>query len=260
MTQSTTILKAEEVSVEFKIASQRYSSFKEYLISRLRREKVQVQEIKALNDISIELRSGECVGLIGHNGCGKSTLLKVIAGILNAKNGRVTYDGRMTSLIELGAGFDPELDAIDNIYLACTLMGIPKREIDRDINKIIEFAELQDYVHLPLKNYSSGMYARLGFSCATAIDPDIILVDEVLAVGDEAFQIKCHKRLNQLKKQSKGIILVSHDMNAISRFCDRTYVLDRGVIAYEGQVEGAVRKYRELLGLDPEQFEAASPT
>ncbi len=247
MQSENPLLKAQSISVSYQILSRKFGSFKEYILSKIKGEKIKVQEFHALKGVSVDLFPGECIGLIGHNGSGKSTLLKVIAGILKAKIGNVDYSGRMTSLIELGAGFDSELPAYDNIYLSCTLMGFSRKEINENVDKIIQFAELQDFLDFPIKNYSSGMTARLGFACATAIDPDILLIDEVLAVGDERFQKKCHDRINELRKKGKGIILVSHDMSAIESFCDRVYVLNHGDLVHEGDVIQGIAKYRELM-------------
>jgi len=241
------ILSASGVSVNFLIPSRRFGSFKEYVLARLKREKLEHREFTALRDVCINLYPGECIGLIGHNGSGKSTFLKVIAGILKPTSGNVISTGRMTSLIELGAGFDSELTAADNIYLSCTLMGITQREIKSSIDSIIAFAELAGFIDFPIKNYSSGMTARLGFACATVIEPEILLVDEVLAVGDERFQEKCFARIRELKSKGKGIIIVSHDANAIKAFCDRVYVLHHGEVKYEGQVGPGIDKYRELM-------------
>ncbi len=243
------VLVADRISVRYKIYSRKFNSLKEYLISKIKREKVEATVFEALAGVGVELNKGECVGLIGHNGCGKSTLLKVIAGILDPSSGVVSYRGRLTSLIELGAGFDGELSAIDNIYLSCSLMGVKKAEIARRLEEIISFAELGGFLDFPIKNYSSGMAARLGFACATAVEPDILLVDEVLAVGDEAFQKKCFDRVNDLKRAGKGIILVTHDMNAVERFCDRVYVLESGRLIYEGNAKGGIDAYRKSLGL-----------
>ncbi len=227
----------------------KFSSLKEFVVSKIKGERRKINHFQALNDVSIDVRNGECVGLIGHNGCGKSTLLKVLAGILPPSHGKVGHVGRMTSLIELGAGFDSELGAVDNIYLACSLMGFSRQEIRSKIDEIIDFAGLRDFLDFPIKNYSSGMAARLGFSCATIVRPDILLVDEVLAVGDEAFQHKCFEKISGLKKDRKGIILVTHDMSAVQTFCDRVYVLDHGSLVFSGNVEDGIAKYRELLQL-----------
>lgn len=249
MITSSPLLTAENIKVSFQMHSRKFGSFKELLLSKIRGEKTEVENFEALKGVSIHVNPGECVGLIGHNGSGKSTLLKVLTGILEPRSGKVDYRGRLTSLIELGAGFDSELPAKDNIFLGCCLMGYSKKQIAARFEEIIAFANLKDFLDFPLKNYSSGMYARLGFACATAFDPDIVLVDEVLAVGDEAFQTKCHRKVNELKIAGKGIVLVTHDMNAVKNFCERVYVLDHGQVAFEGPVDAAVQKYRDLMGL-----------
>jgi ABC-type polysaccharide/polyol phosphate transport system ATPase subunit len=193
------------------------------------------------------LQAGECLALIGHNGSGKSTLLKTLVGIISPTHGRVVTKGRVASLIELGAGFDGELSGEENIFLACTLMGLSKKQIQQNIQSILQFAELEEFAQFPLKNYSSGMYARLGFSCATLLDPDILIVDEVLAVGDEKFQAKCLKRIEDLKKLGKSIVFVTHDMNAVTTFCDRVVLLDHGSLVYDGRPEIAINLFRKLM-------------
>jgi ABC-type polysaccharide/polyol phosphate transport system ATPase subunit len=249
MTANQPILSARSVSVSYRVPNRRFGSLKEFVVAKVRRETLSATEFHALDDVTVEAFPSECVGLLGHNGSGKSTLLKVIAGILKPRLGLVEVTGRLTSLIELGAGFDPELPAVDNIRLSCTLMGIRRREIDACLNDIIKFAELEKFTEFPLKNYSSGMYARLGFACATTINPDVILVDEVIGVGDEAFQRKCHARLNDLRGNGKAIVLVSHDMNAVAKFCTRVYCLDHGRVVFEGPTEEGIRQYRSYLGL-----------
>lgn len=243
------LLTADNIEVSFQMHSRKFGSFKELLLSKIKGEKINVEDFHALKGVSVHVNPGECVGLIGHNGSGKSTLLKVLTGILEPKAGSVKYRGHLTSLIELGAGFDSDLPAKDNIFLGCCLMGYSKKQIAERFDDIISFAELKDFLDFPLKNYSSGMYARLGFACATAFDPDIVLVDEVLAVGDEGFQAKCHRKVKDLKQAGKGIVLVTHDMHAVKNFCERVYVLDHGKIVYEGAADPAIAKYRTLMGL-----------
>ncbi|MBI2602722.1 MAG: ATP-binding cassette domain-containing protein [Deltaproteobacteria bacterium] len=206
-----------------------------------------VQIVEALKDISFDVRKGEAVALLGHNGCGKSTLLKAIAGIIIADGASVELKGRVAPLIELGAGFDGELSGIENIYLSCTLMGLDKAEIDRCLDQIIEFSELKDFIELPLKNYSSGMYARLGFACATAIHPDVLLVDEVLAVGDSNFSRKCLARVHALQELGTTILLVSHDENAVRSFCERAIVLSKGQIQYDGPVAEGLHVHARIM-------------
>jgi len=249
MAEPRVVLSAANVSVSYRIGSRKFGSFKEFVLSRLRGESNDLREFHALSDVSIDIGAGHCVGLIGHNGSGKSTLLKVLAGILRARDGRINVNGRMTSLIELGVGFDSELQARDNIYLGCSLMGFSRAEIDAHFDQILDFAQLRDFMDFPLKNYSSGMYARLGFACATAFNPDILLVDEVLAVGDEAFQARCHKRINELKSKGSGIVLVTHDMGAVQQFCDSVCVLDHGKLVYQGTPQEGIARYRSLIGV-----------
>lgn len=245
-------LSAQNVVVSYQLPSRRFTSLKEYLLSYIKGEKHEMQTFDALKGISIVLNRSECVGLVGRNGCGKSTLLKVLAGIISPTVGDVVHSGRLTSLIELGAGFDGELTAVDNIYLACTLMGVSQAEIKSRLNDIIEFAELRDFLNFPIKNYSSGMAARLGFACATIVEPEILLIDEVLAVGDEAFQQKCLQRIQELKKTGKSIVLVTHDMLAVERFCDRVYLLDHGRLVFEGDPIEGIRQYRQVLAVNQE--------
>ena len=249
MHDAKVVLNAAHVSVSYRIASRKFGSLKEYALSRLKRENHDVRDFHALRDVSVAVEAGQCVGLIGHNGSGKSTLLKVMAGILKGQSGRIEVNGRLTSLIELGVGFDSELPARDNIYLGCCLMGFSRAEIDAKFDQIIDFAQLRDFLDFPVKNYSSGMYARLGFACATAFDPEILLVDEVLAVGDEAFQARCHSRINELKSRGGGIVLVTHDMGAVQQFCDVVHVLDHGQLVFKGDVQEGIARYRSLIGV-----------
>ena len=238
---------AYNIDVRFRSPTHRTTSLKEYVVTYFRRRLSPEHEFCALNGVSVHVEPGECVGLIGHNGSGKSTLLRVLAGIITPQRGKVTRNGRIASLIELGAGFDPELSGVDNVFLACSLMGLSKKEIEHHLDSIFEFADLNEFRHFQLKNYSSGMYARLGFACATVLDPDILLVDEVLAVGDERFQQKCFKRIRELRESKKAIILVSHDMHAVSSFCNRVYLLDHGQLVYEGSVDEGIWGFRKLL-------------
>lgn len=231
----------------YTIQGDRINSLKEWMVHRLRRIPLSITKVEALRHVNLKLESGECLGLIGHNGSGKSTLLKVIAGILVPKEGQIYRHGRMTSLIELGAGFDPELSGIENIVLACSLAGLSLKEIEADMESIIDFAELKDVIHRPVKTYSSGMYARLGFACATVRDPEVILIDEVLAVGDENFQKKCFTRLQELKSKGRSMVLVSHDMSTIQSFCDHVGVLNKGQLVFYGEPEKGIQCYRDLF-------------
>jgi len=244
--QNATLV-AQDIQVKFRRGAHRYTSLKEFVLARLFRGRTAPSEFQALKGVKIELFPGEAVGLIGHNGSGKSTLLKVLCGVLRPAAGQVHYDGTLASLIELGAGFDGELSGRENILLNFALMGIAGKQAQDAVEGVLQFAEVQDFADEPVKNYSSGMQARLGFACATAFRPDILLVDEVLAVGDENFQRKCLAKMHEMKRAGTAIVLVSHDLLAIERFCDRAYVLDHGSSVFEGASAEAVSHFRSLL-------------
>ena len=206
-----TVIDVKQVSMHFNLMGERVDSIKEYIL-KLIKGKLLYNDFVALNNISFSVQKGEIVGLVGLNGAGKSTLLKIIAGVLKPTSGSVVTKGSIAPLIEVGAGFDPELTARENVYLNGAILGHTKSFMDKKFDEIIEFAELQNFVDVPVKNFSSGMYARLGFSIATVVQPDILIVDEVLSVGDYRFQEKCEKRINQMIEQGVTIILVSHCM------------------------------------------------
>lgn len=241
-------MQARGVNVQYRMQDIRTNTLKEYVLQRLS-GKHRVKTMDALKGASLAVRRGECVALIGHNGCGKSTFLKVIAEILKPKAGDVSVFGRVAPLIELGAGFDPELTGRENVYLSCSLMGLSRKEIDRRIGDIEAFAELGNYFGQPVKTYSSGMYMRLGFSCAMAIDAELLLIDEILAVGDENFQRKCFAKLTQARKAGVSIVLVTHDLNVVRSIADRALVLNQGQVVYEGQPRPAVQYYLDLMEL-----------
>jgi ABC-2 type transport system ATP-binding protein len=237
---------ANQVSVEYAVHEFKFHTFKEYIFQNLRGQGGS-RKFKALNNVSLKINPGESVALIGHNGSGKSTLLKVIAGIITPSGGSIDASGRIAPMIELGTGFDPELSGRENIMLSCTIMGLSKAEINAIEEEIIAFSELRDFIDLPLKNYSSGMYARLGFACATAIRPDILIVDEVLAVGDSNFARKCLERIGVLKQNGTTFILVSHDAHTVRSFCDRGIVLDSGKMQFDGPVHEALKVQDEIM-------------
>jgi len=200
-------------------------------------------EFWAVKDVSFELKRGECLGLIGRNGAGKTTLLKMLNGLIKPDTGRIEMRGRVGALIALGAGFNPILTGRENIYVNASVLGLGKREIEAKCNKIIDFAELGKLIDSPVQYYSSGMVVRLGFAVATALEPDIILLDEVLAVGDTAFRAKCFQRIGEILT-NKGVIFVSHDQNQIARVCDRVIFLESGSTEYEGSVREGLTLYR----------------
>ena len=191
--------------------------------------KVPVREHYALRDVSFEVKRGETVGIIGTNGSGKSTILKIITGVLNPTAGEVKVDGRISALLELGAGFNMEYTGIENVYLNGTMMGFSKEEIDARLQDILDFADIGDFVYQPVKAYSSGMFVRLAFAVAINIDPEILIVDEALSVGDVFFQAKCYRKFEEFKDMGRTILFVSHDLSSISRYCDRVVLLNKGV-------------------------------
>jgi len=204
-------------------------------------------EFLAVDDVSFELRRGECIGLIGPNGAGKSTLLKMLNGLIRPNKGQITIRGRVGALIELGAGFSPVLSGRENIYINGAILGFSKREIDAKFDEIVDFAELHHAIDAPVQTYSSGMYVRLGFAVACQLNPDIFLIDELLAVGDTAFRMKCFQHLLDIKNSGKSIVVVSHNSIDISRVCDRVVVLDGGKNIYDGGVSIGIATYESLL-------------
>ncbi len=234
----------QELSKHFKLYKEKHTSLKERIIHGM---KAPYEEFWALRDISISIKQGDTVGLLGHNGSGKSTLLRCIAGILQPTSGRVLLRGSVAALLELGAGFHPDLSGRDNIYLNASLLGLSKRDIDGRFEEIVEFSELSQFIDNQVKFYSSGMQARLGFAVAVNVDPDILLVDEVLAVGDENFQRKCIDRINLFQKAGKTIIFVTHAADSVRQICDKAFVLDHGRVVADGTPGEAIRTFREYM-------------
>ena len=201
------------------------------------------RDFVALDDVSFEVKRGESFGIIGRNGSGKSTMLQILAGIIKPTSGEVNVNGRIAALLELGSGFNPESTGYENIYMNAAILGVSKNEIEEKIAQIIEFADIGDFVNQPVKTYSSGMYIRLAFAVAINVDADILLIDEALAVGDVFFRQKCYAKLNQLKKDGKTIILVSHGMNEVEQFCDRALLLNKSKVVMCGNCREAVQRY-----------------
>jgi ABC-type polysaccharide/polyol phosphate transport system ATPase subunit len=194
----------------------------------------------------VQIAPGEAIALVGHNGSGKSTLLKTIAGVLEPSEGAAAVQGRISPMIELGAGFDPELSGRDNIYLNGALLGFSRKQMESKFQRIVDFSELGDFIDLPVKNYSSGMYARLGFAIAQDVEPDILIVDEVLAVGDERFQEKCKRRIQDFRAAGVTFVFVSHSLPTAQELCPRAAVLHHGRLAFDGPTDAAWERYREL--------------
>ncbi len=219
------ILEAKNVSMRFNLNSEKIYDLKEFIIRALK-GKLHYEEFWALKDVSFELQRGESLGIIGLNGAGKSTLLRLIAGVQKPTKGEIRTYGTIAPLIELGAGFDAELTARDNIYLNGAFLGFNRKMMNEKLDEIIEFSELQEFIDVPLKNFSSGMHARLGFAIATLVKPDLLLVDEVLSVGDFRFQEKCEKRLNDIISGGTSVVFVSHSIEQVERLCNKVLWLD----------------------------------
>lgn len=221
----------------------------------------------ALNGVSLKIVKGETVGIIGTNGSGKSTILKIITGVLNPTSGEVHVDGRISALLELGAGFNMEYNGIENVYLNGTMMGFSEKEIEEKLPSILEFADIGDYVYQPVKTYSSGMFVRLAFAVAINIEPEILIVDEALSVGDVFFQAKCYRKFEEFKEQGKTIVFVSHDLSSISKYCDRVFLLNQGNLLGEGKPKEMIDAYKRVLvgqyedaGEEKAEAEAENPS
>ena len=240
----TSAIEVEVVSKRFRLYHEQYRTLKERVIHAGR---IPHEDFWALRDVSLSVEPGETVGLLGHNGSGKSTLLKCIAGILRPTSGSITTTGRLSALLELGAGFHPDLTGRENVYLNGSILGLPRREIERRFDEIVAFAELESFIDNQVKHYSSGMYVRLGFSVAVHTDPDLLLVDEVLAVGDEAFQRKCLDRVRRLQRDGVTIVFVTHSPDLVRQICNRAVVLDHGMVVADAPAGEAVRVFREHL-------------
>jgi ABC-type polysaccharide/polyol phosphate transport system ATPase subunit len=205
------------------------------------------REFWALRDVSLEIRHGETVGIVGRNGSGKSTLLQLICGTLTPTQGSVETNGRVGALLELGAGFNPEFTGRENVYMNAAIFGVPKQQIDRSYDAITAFADIGDFMNQPVKTYSSGMYVRLAFAVAIHIEPEILIIDEALSVGDLLFQLKCFLKFQELQNAGKTILFVSHDVNAIKRYCSRALLLEGGQLHFEGSPNDTVNRYTRVL-------------
>jgi ABC-2 type transport system ATP-binding protein len=239
----TSAITVEDISKRFRLFRERPSSLKERVI----RFRMRAEELWALHDVSFDVPEGQTLGLIGPNGSGKTTLLKIIAGILRPTGGQVMTRGRIAALLALAAGFHPELTGRENVYLNASILGLSRRETDRLFDDIVGFAELEDFVDNQVKFYSSGMYVRLGFAVAVHVDPAILLVDEVLAVGDIAFQRKCLDKVEAFQREGRTIVFVTHAPDLVLRICDRVVMLNKGRVAAEGQPREVVRDFRRLM-------------
>jgi ABC-type polysaccharide/polyol phosphate transport system ATPase subunit len=234
------------VSVRYRLPNEKVATLKEYMI-RLIQGKVRYNSFMALNGISLVVKKGETFGILGRNGAGKSTLLKVISRVLIPTQGRVWVNGMVSPLLELGAGFHPELTGMENIHLNATLLGHSRKEIKRKIPEILDFAEIGEFIEAPLRTYSSGMVARLGFSVATAWLPDILILDEVLSVGDAAFAQKCTKRMRSFRESGATVLLVSHSVDTVRSLCQRALLLEHGNVLEIGSASEVSEKYHHMI-------------
>ena len=249
------VVRADHVSKQFKVYYDRGLTLKERALFRNRRR---YDKRTVLDDISFSVRRGEAIGIIGQNGCGKSTTLKLLSRILYPDKGSVTMKGRVSALIELGAGFHPDLSGCENIYNNAAIFGLNRKEIDARIQQIIDFSELGEFIDNPVRTYSSGMYMRLAFSVAINVDADILLVDEILAVGDAAFQAKCFRKMQEIKAQGTTIVIVSHSLGQIEQICERSIWIDRGKIRMEGRPIDVHPLYLDYMGGKTDTLDASS--
>lgn len=238
-----TVVSVQHVSMKFNLMEEKVDSLKEYIV-RLIKGKLLYNEFIALKDVSFEVKKGDILGIVGFNGAGKSTLLKILAGVLVPSSGKVITKGTIAPLIEVGAGFDPDLTARENIFLNGAILGYSREFLESKFDEILDFAELRNFVNVPVKNFSSGMYARLGFAIATIVKPDILIVDEVLSVGDFHFQEKCEKRIKEMIDNGTTIIIVSHDINLVQRICNKVLWLEHGYKKGFGDTENICIHYK----------------
>jgi len=243
-------VKVDGVHKAFRLPKEQVHTLKERVLHPLRRQRFET--LHALRDVSFEVRAGEVFGIVGRNGSGKSTLMKCLAGIYQSDGGEMWLRGRMAPFIELGVGFNPDLTAHDNVLINAVMLGLSPDEARKRYSSILDFAELHDFAELKLKNYSSGMQVRLAFSVMVHVDADLLLIDEVLAVGDAAFQQKCYDVLNRLRDEGKTILLVTHDMSQVQRFCDRALLLERGELQAIGDCDTVSRRYKQVNFAVPE--------
>jgi ABC-2 type transport system ATP-binding protein len=246
MDNNNIALKVNNVGVRFNMSAEKVDSLKEYAIKLFRRE-LRYNEFWALKEVSFQIKKGQRVGILGLNGAGKSTLLKVIAGVLKATEGSVTKNGNIVPLLELGAGFDKEYTGSENIYLYGAVLGYPKSFIKEKYDEIVEFSELGDFINVPLKNYSSGMKSRLGFAIATVVEPDILILDEVLSVGDAKFRKKSEKKIKDMFDKQITVLFVSHSLAQVRTICDRAIIIEKGRIVAQGDSETICDLYEQKM-------------
>jgi len=240
----------DNVSKKFRIPHEKKTTVFQNIVGLIKRQ-FDYEEFWALKDVSFEVKKGEALGIIGRNGSGKSTLLKILANVLYPDSGSVAMDGKVASFLELGVGFQPELTAKENVYIYSSILGLRRKHVDKVYDDILDFAELKKFENMKLKNFSSGMYLRLAFSTAIHANPDTMLIDEVFAVGDEAFRKKCRDKMNQFKAEGKTIVFVSHALDAVKELCQRSMLLNEGRIVTMGDTEKVINDYLALLQKTP---------
>ena len=248
MAKNDVALRVNDVSICFNLSKEKVDNFKELFIKKLKGEKLRFNEFWALKDVSFELKKGERLGILGLNGAGKSTLLKVIAGVYKPTKGSVQRYGHMAPMIELGAGFDPNYTGRENIFLYGSVLGFSKEFLMSKYDEILEFSELGEFIDVPIKNYSSGMKARLGFSIATVVEPEILILDEVLSVGDAKFRKKCEKKMKKILDHGVTVLFVSHSLAQVKRLCNKAIILEHGQLIAKGDIDDVVEIYEKKIG------------
>ena len=248
MAKNDVALRVNDVSICFNLSKEKVDNFKELFIKKLKGEKLRFNEFWALKDVSFELKKGERLGILGLNGAGKSTLLKVIAGVYKPTKGSVQRYGHMAPMIELGAGFDPNYTGRENIFLYGSVLGFSKEFLMSKYDEILEFSELGEFIDVPIKNYSSGMKARLGFSIATVVEPEILILDEVLSVGDAKFRKKCEKKMKKMFDHGVTVLFVSHSLAQVKRWCNKAIILEHGQLIAKGDIDDVVEIYEKKIG------------
>ena len=241
-----TVIELKDVGIKFNLSKEKVDSLKDYVIKLIKKE-LMYNEFWALRNISFSIKKGERLGVLGLNGAGKSTLLKIISGVFKPSEGTVVHKGVIAPLLELGAGFDMQYTGAENIFLYGSVLGYSRKYLQEKFDEIVEFSELGKFIDVPLKNYSSGMRARLGFSIATIADPDILIVDEVLSVGDAKFRKKSEAKIMEMFERGVTVIFVSHSLEQVKRLCDRAIILQKGTLIAEGDVESVAEIYTEML-------------
>lgn len=241
------VLKVDDVSIRFNLSKEKVDNLKELVIKKLKGEKIRFNEFWALKNVSFELKKGDRLGILGLNGAGKSTLLKIIAGVYKPTSGKVTRYGHIAPMIELGAGFDPNYTGRENVFLYGSVLGFSREFLESKYDEILEFSELGEFIDVPIKNYSSGMKARLGFSIATVVEPEILILDEVLSVGDAKFRKKCEKKMQGMFDHGVTVLFVSHSLAQVERLCNKAILLEHGQLIANGDINEVSDIYKKKL-------------